>query len=306
MAAAQIGFGVVVLPPWTRRAPIEFGALVALYGLAAGDRGQSRAAYAQQWLHTGLGSYWVGGAISGIDRVASFTSNAVEAGATFVDGGTSISVSVSSTSTNDREVFRFTSMRASEFAERLRVADAALAVSRVGTRLQVDVRGGVRFAVEGLNGVQGFGVASLGWRVRGALSVLASGGYQVADPLRGTPQWRFVALGVRVGGSSRAVNASPSERAGPALHVERIDSATVRILVSAPADTRSIELAGTLTDWNPVPMTLGPDGWSATVRTTGGSHRVMIRVNGDWRVPGNLTPVEDEFGMRAGILIVPR
>ena len=296
-----------MLPPWTTRAPIEFGALVALYGLAAGDRGQSRAAYAQQWLHTGLGSYWIGAAISGIDRVTSFSSNAVETGARFTDGRTHLTVALSSTVTNDREVFRFTSMRPSEFAEKLRVADVSLGIAHARSRLQLELRGGVRLAVEGLNGVQGFGVGAVGWRIRGDVSMLASGGYQVSDPLRGTPQWRFVALGVRMGGRSRGTAASSDARAGPPVHADRIDEGSVKLVVNAPPDAQTVEIAGTFTEWKPTPLTLGADGWSATVRTSGGSHRVMIRINGgEWRVPGNLTPVSDEFGQRVGMLIIPR
>lgn len=307
VAAAQIGFGVLVLPPWTSRAPFEVGALVALYGLAAGDRGQSRALYAQQWLRTGLGSYWIGGAISQIDRISSFASNAVEIGARFVDGRTLFTLVGSTTSTNDREVFRFTGMPASEFAEKLRVADVSLSLAHERARFQFEARAGVRLAVEGLTGEQAFAMGAVGWRVRGNTSVLMTGGYQLADPLRGTPQWRFVAVGVRVSGSARTDNAESRVRRAPPIVAERVDSTTVRLVVNAPPNARTVEISGTFTDWSPVPLVSGADGWVATVRTSGGSHRVVIRVDGgEWRVPANLTAIEDEFGSRSGILIIPR
>jgi hypothetical protein len=304
VAAAQLLLGVTVLPPWTSRAPIDFGAVIALYGIAAGDRGQSRAVYARQHLVNEHGGYWAGAAIGQIDRTASFASNAFDVGAWITQGRGRYTATLSTTSTDDHDVFLHTSLKLHPFVEQVRVADAAVTAEFLGETFNMEASVGARFAVKGLDGSRAFASLAVGARVTRLARLVVSFGNQLADPLRGTPEWRYASLGLRFANApSRA--GFPRGRSGPALLAARLDDGRVRITVAAPATAQRVEIAGTLTGWDPVPLVRGAAGWETTLTLPPGAYRVQVRLNrGDWRVPGNLTVVSDEFGQRAGLIIV--
>jgi hypothetical protein len=305
VAAAQIGFGVRMLPPWTNRAPFELGGIVALYGLAAGDRGQSRVLYAQQRLVNARGGFWISGAIGQIDRVASFASNAVDVGTWFSRGSSQMTLSLSTTATNDRDVFTGTDMAPDEFATTVRVLDAGASLLHVRSRFEVDLALGMRWPLEGLSGTRAFGTGTVAWRMRGRAWLVAGAGYRLADPLRGTPEWRYVSAGIRISNTRDAATAV--SRAGVLLGAERLPDGRIRLVVGAPPESQRVEVRGTFTDWAPVALTRGADGWSVVLGAAGATHRVQVRVNGGpWRVPLSLPAVEDEFGQRAGILVIER
>ncbi len=137
------------------------------------------------------------------------------------------------------------------------------------------------------------------------IRMIVSVGSQMADPLRGTPQWNFASAGLRLANSPSRVG-FPRGRSAPALQATRLDDGRYRISIAAPAEARRVEIAGTLTGWEPVELVRGASGWEITLTVPAGPHRVQVRVNsGDWRVPGNLTVVGDEFGQRAGLIILP-
>jgi hypothetical protein len=135
--------------------------------------------------------------------------------------------------------------------------------------------------------------------------VTFSGGNQLADPLRGTPEWRFLAAGLRFGSSIPGARA-PEGRVGPTLRYERSDGVNVRFLIEAPATATRVELAGTMTGWEPVALTLTSRGWEVIVPAVAGPHRVRVRVDGtEWLPPAGLQTIADEFG-RSGSLILPK
>ncbi len=152
VAAAQLLMGATVLPPWTTRAPIDLGAVIALYGISVGDRAQSRSVYVRQHLVYERGGYWVGAAISQVDRTASFASNAFDAGAWITQGRGRFTATVSTTSTDDHDVFLHTSFLVQPFADKVRVADASVTAEYLGETFNMEASLGGRFAVKGLEG----------------------------------------------------------------------------------------------------------------------------------------------------------
>jgi hypothetical protein len=305
VAAAQLLMGAKVIPPWSDRAPVDVGAVVALYGIAAGDRGQSRTLYLRQHLLAERGGFWIGGAIGQIDRAASFASNAIDAGAWIGRGRSRITAMLSTTSTTDHEVFRESALTPDQFAQKVRVGDGSLTFEFATNRIDIESTVGGRVALEGLQGSGGFVTMSIGWRVARLARIVVGAASQLADPLRGTPEWRYVSIGMRFA-NSPSVSAIPRGRAAPALQARRVSDSTVRFMIAAPADAHTVEIAGTFTAWEPVALFHGDSGWEITLPATPGAHHLQVRINrGEWRVPVNLTPGRDEFNTRFGIIVLP-
>jgi 1,4-alpha-glucan branching enzyme len=80
---------------------------------------------------------------------------------------------------------------------------------------------------------------------------------------------------------------------------------TRTIRVSAPA-ARRVEVRSDATGWRSVDLVRRDDEWEATIPLGAGTHRVMVRIDdGEWSAPGNLPVVDDDFGGRVGLLVVP-
>ena len=125
---------------------------------------------------------------------------------------------------------------------------------------------------------------------------------QLPDFVRGADAVRSVSLGIRLNAPSPAM--ARALRAGAIVQVSG-DSAARTIRVRA-AGARSVEIMGDFTDWAPLALT--PEGglFSATLPIPAGTRRLVIRVDGgDWRPAANTPAVDDDFGGRVGLLLVP-
>jgi hypothetical protein len=212
---------------------------------------------------------------------------------------------VATIATTDRDVFLHTALVPDQFAERLRVADALLTFEYANSRFDLEATAGGRVAIEGLEGSRTFAFASLAWRMARSARLVFSGGSQLADPLRGTPEWNFFSAGVRFS-KSPSGSVIPRGPAAPPVSAERLTDSTIRFRVDAPLTSGSVEVAGTFTQWTALRLELDGDTWAITLPADAGAHRLRVRINGgEWRVPSNLQPGRDEFGSRYGIIIVP-
>ena len=155
-----------------------------------------------------------------------------------------------------------------------------------------------------------------------SLALVASAGTYPADLMQGFPSARFASLGLRVGGRSRARTERAGERvddrareewqASRRAGVEEFSLAHAalpdgrrRLRVRAPA-ARSVELSGDPTAWTTVPMRAAGNGWWELDLPLGpGVHEIVVRLDGGtWLVPPGLALAQDEFGGRAGRLII--
>ncbi|HSY82170.1 MAG TPA: hypothetical protein VK807_10420 [Gemmatimonadaceae bacterium] len=137
--------------------------------------------------------------------------------------------------------------------------------------------------------------------------VFAGGSYPV-DLVRGTPGARFISAGFRlsqpfgVHQTSMGTVLRYSNNSSDVL----ADARTLRFTAQANAH---VELMADFTDWRPMSMIeIRPGLYQVTLREAirSGPHRVNLRVdNGDWSVPKELPPVVDDFGGKAGALVVP-
>jgi hypothetical protein len=142
---------------------------------------------------------------------------------------------------------------------------------------------------------------------RGVAIVFAGGSYPV-DLVRGAPGTHFIGFGVRWSEAFRVRKAPPMVRYNALNGTSDVmpDARTLRFTAQANAH---VELMADFTDWQPVPMTeVRPGLFQVTLPEAlrSGPHRVNIRVdNGDWSVPRELPAVVDDFGGKAGALVVP-
>jgi hypothetical protein len=305
VAAAQLILATTTTPPWGARFPIDAGALVALYGIAAGDRGISRSAFLRQHVLTDRGGYWLGGSIAQTDRERAFASNLVELGLWRAIGIARVTALASTTRSDDRAVFRNALPLRPPFDGKVRVVDLTLIGHVGGDRVDVEGVVGMRQGVEGLGGQREFGMLSVAVRAISDAYIVVSAGSQLADPLRGTPEWDFVSLGLRFASDATDGRVRRS-RLGPLLAAERLEDGEVLVVITAPTSARRVEVQGSFTDWLPLRAELAERGWGVRVPATRGAHQVQVRVDGgSWRVPANLPIVVDEFGKRVGLIVIP-
>jgi hypothetical protein len=143
--------------------------------------------------------------------------------------------------------------------------------------------------------------------VNGVAIVLAGGSYPV-DLVRGAPGVHSLSFGIRWSEAFRVRKPQPMLRYSALNSASGVmpDARTLRFSAQANAH---VELMADFTDWQPVAMTeVRPGLFQVTLPEAirSGPHRVNIRVdNGDWAVPNELPPVVDDFGGKAGALVVP-
>lgn len=159
------------------------------------------------------------------------------------------------------------------------------------------------------------------WQLSSSLMLIVQGGEQMADVVRGVPQARYSGLAMRwnplrVNGLRRDARAFGEARGnGPTMVpdvqtdevlLQRREGVGIVVLtITAPADAL-VEVACSATDWTPVRVTREGGAFVLRLTLPSGAHRLALRVNGGaWRAPHGLVAVEDDFGGKAGVVVVP-
>jgi hypothetical protein len=167
-------------------------------------------------------------------------------------------------------------------------------------------------------------VSGLAW-ISSRLAVVAAAGSYPVDFTQGYPGGRFVSLALRVASADARVASRPiaSRSAGHAVDDTRRDdtrAAGVRafqvltprigdplrqIRILAPS-AGSVELTGDFTNWQPIALSRGQDGWWSVVRPLApGTYQLDVRVDGGrWRAPPGLLTSRDEFDGVVAILTI--
>ncbi len=207
----------------------------------------------------------------------------------------------------------------------LRYVDGGLALRWLLDRAEIG-------ATVGARGGQGL-VASSGGTVWGTvagvlwltarLGVVATAGSYPPDLAQGFPNGRFASLAIRLdshprwrhepltstssaGDTGPRVSATIAEREGLEQFVFTSSDSERTIRVRAPRAS-SVELAGDVTNWEPLALTpIGDGWWVITVSAPSGIHQVGFRLDGGrWLSPPGTVAVTDEFGGAAGMWEVP-
>ena len=124
------------------------------------------------------------------------------------------------------------------------------------------------------------------------------------DFVHGADAARSVTIGLRLFDGSAPRTTARARRDRPFVQVSG-DSAARTIQVQAPG-ARTVEVMGDFTEWVPVQL-VGTGGvFSTNVAMTAGNRRLVVRIDGGpWVPPSNTPVVDDDFGGRVGLVLVP-
>ena len=167
-------------------------------------------------------------------------------------------------------------------------------------------------------------VSALAW-ISSRLAVVAAAGSYPVDFTQGYPGGRFVSLALRVAPAGARVTGRPiaSRSTGHAGDDTRLDETRAtgvrafqvltprtgdplrQIRVSAPS-ARSVEVTGDFTNWQPIALSRGQDGWWSIARPLApGTYQLNVRVDGGpWLAPPGLLTSRDEFAGVVAILTI--
>jgi hypothetical protein len=140
---------------------------------------------------------------------------------------------------------------------------------------------------------------------------LVSVARQLPDFVHGAEASQSVTVGIRLNEPSPAVARVRATR--PIVQIGEVSAAAdgsearpCRALrVRAPAASR-VEVMGDFTEWEPAELAPAGDVFSARFELSTGSHRLVVRIDGGpWMPAANTPAVDDDFGGRVGLLVVP-
>jgi hypothetical protein len=139
------------------------------------------------------------------------------------------------------------------------------------------------------------------WLGRNVALVIGAGTYP-RELIQALPGGRYVSGALRLANRRPQVPA-PSD-VGRAVYAPAPGDTELRF--RATGATR-VELVGDWTTWQPVPLRRAPDGgWVMRVTLARGVYRFNLVVDGNrWIVPDGVAAVDDGFGGRMALLVVP-
>lgn len=169
--------------------------------------------------------------------------------------------------------------------------DVNASVARRQGRLSFEAMAGARFFDTVNEGVWQVATAV---ELRPSLALEASAGRWPSSP-EGFARGTFGAVGFRV--FKRA-------RLSPALAVVPAGPGRVRVTLTVPG-RRELLIGGDWNEWTPVPMRHeGGNRWSIELPLGPGAHKFAIRRGDEWMVPDGVPSLPDDFGGRAGLIVV--
>lgn len=148
---------------------------------------------------------------------------------------------------------------------------------------------------------RGGSVSAAVW-LRHSTALVVTASRQLPDWIRGGDAVDAVSLGLRFYQSMPV-----TERLSRVLLVAQVvDTADVRYLRVRAAGAKSIEVMGDFTEWEAQPLVRRGDVFERTLPLSSGLHRLLIRLDGGaWRTAVNTPAVDDDYGGRVGLLVVP-
>jgi len=315
VAASQLVVRSLWTPARARWSTTEVEASLLSAGLSGRGRDGSRSVALRERVKTrGIEAFVLGGAAVATRGTLNTGGAALQVGLRAARGPFSASASFQHATTDDYVLAEASGYFLREFPSNYAMRDATVGLSWRNRAVAVDLMQAWRRGIGNTRGRSSAPSARMVWTVSPPLALVAYGGRQLADVLRGVPQADYVGLsarwmiGARRGRAAAAV--APGARADGIAESEatltRVPGASaLELRVDAAADA-TVEIASSIRDWSPQPATRDGDRFVLRLALPSGSHRVAVRINGGaWRAPRGLVAVPDDFGGTAGVVVVP-
>lgn len=307
LAAAQ---GVAAFDiPWnvSERLRTEVGVAGASFSLRSAGRGGNGNLFARQHFVAPNRGAWLGGGAGGTKRDGiESSSQAVDLGLWQRWGYLYLSGALVRTVSEDWPLLLASGVVRNPDDDRYELLD---------TQLALQVRNGPHDFTLGLttrNGVAGTQAHFQAMMASGTLqlterfALLAAGGRQLADPLRGLPQADIVTVSARVSFGPKPLPVMQRSAIARAEVIPVTGGGGDLVVRVFAADTLLVEVAGDFSDWQPVQLEREGAVLVARVRLPAGKYRVAVRSNhGVWRAPQNIARVRDDYGGEAGLVVIP-
>lgn len=151
----------------------------------------------------------------------------------------------------------------------------------------------------------GFGSLELSARLLPNVWLVGTAGVGPDLARSGGVPTRFSMLGLRFAYATRDAAGRGGAPPSSSLTIAAIDSVTYLFSLRIP-DAQRVELSSEFTHWQPVSMVRAADGlWAVPLRVAPGAYRMNVRIDGgSWQAPPGTTPIADDFGGSAGVVVV--
>jgi hypothetical protein len=322
LAAAQWVLRTTFAPERWHRSRTDLDVSATTNGLVLPGANGNRSAAVRQALQLGSVSVFGGAGLGRTSRLQlDSRGHAFSVGADWLHGAWRVAVTGQRAFTDDWQLMEASGIELRRVVPAYIIDDVTLDLSWRRSRWWL---GGSRSWRAGSGATTGTATGHslvAAWQLSPSLLLIAQGGEQMADAVRGVPQARYTGVAmrwnpVRVNGLRRDARAFGEARALPPAVVpdvrtdevllqRRPGEGTVVLTIDAPADA-VVEVAYSATDWAPVRMAREGGAFVHRLTLPAGTHRVAVRVNGGaWRAPRGLAAVADDFGGKAGVVVVP-
>lgn len=307
LAAAQ---GVAAFDiPWnvSERLRTEVGVAGASFSLRSAGRGGNGNLFLRQHFVDANRGAWLGGGLGGTKRDGiESTSQALDAGVWQRWGYLYLSGALLRSVSEDWPLLLASGVVRNPDDDRYELLDALLALQvRNGPHdftLSFTTREGIAGTEARFQAMMASGTLQLTER----FALLAAGGRQLADPLRGLPQADIVTFSVRVSLGPKPLPVMQRSAIARAEVIPVTGGGGDLVVRVFAADTTHVDVAGDFNNWQPLQLEREGSFWVARVRLPSGKYRVAVRDNlGLWRAPQNLARVRDDYGGEAGLVVIP-
>jgi hypothetical protein len=155
----------------------------------------------------------------------------------------------------------------------------------------------------------GYGATATVW-LSSSRAVLLNVTRQLPDFVHGAEALQSFSVGMRFNEPSpalaRAARIRPVVLLGDADSLPDAAGSPRRMLRVRAPTARRVEVMGDFTGWEPVELAADGDAFAAAFALSAGSHRMVVRLDGGvWAPAANTPAVDDDFGGRVGLLLVP-
>lgn len=304
--AAFQGAGALAWRPSARSAwQLEGGASIAAFALSNGFADANAAGWTRirRALPAGVG-LMAGAAYGYTTRAAGDAhSTAVEVGSSVSFGPLHLEAVASRSRTEDSLLMAASHAYAVPGKATLDVDDVVLGASVERGPLELAGTARMRRGAGGATAEQTAIYWTMTYAASSRYALVLGAGHLLADPVRGAPDASLVSAAMRFT-YAEVREAPPASREAEAVVEPYADGNVLVVRVRAGANAR-VEVAGSFSGWEPVPIEFTGEAWEARIHIPSGRHRVAYRIaGGAWRAPANLGRLR-EFGGEVGLVVVP-